>query len=617
MRSLPSRPAAALAALLFAALPALADEPKADSAEARIRKDLGFLASEECEGRGVNTKGINKAADYIAKTFAEAGLKPPAGQKDYFQPFTMSAGKAELGEPNSVVLTSPDGKEIPLDAKQFSVVGLAGAGKASAGVVFVGYGVVAEELKYDDFAGVDVKDKIIVMLRRTPKPGDEDKPFDGDRQQQHAALLTKMMQADVHRAAGVLFVSDYHTARDGDELMPFAYTATASSPARLPAVHVKRELLDRMLQESRKTKLADVEAKIDKELKPDSAELTGWKATIQTSVTRPTVAVKNIVGVLEGAGPLAKETVVIGAHYDHLGYGGAGSLAKKKDPTIHFGADDNGSGSTALLELARRFGAMKNREGRRLVFIAFSGEESGLLGSAYYVKSPLYPLADTVAMINMDMVGRLRADKEDKTKDKLIVYGSGTAKTFDALLDGLNKKPGAEFKLSKVPGGTGPSDHTSFYLKGIPVLFFFTDTHREYHTPADTADTINYAGLARVVDMVQGAAVALATGEGRPEYVKIQSSMPTGGRMDIPRLGFTPGNYEEEDKGVLVAAVSAGGPGEKGGLKEDDLIVEVAGKQVRNMAGYMTAMKLQKKGQEMEMVVIRGGKRVPLKITPQ
>src|SRR5262249_33728133 len=211
-----------------------------------------------------------------------------------------------------------------------------------------------------------------------------------------------------------------------------------------------RSVVNSMLHSCLGSTLEEIERDIDRDMQPRSAPLKGWKATVEVNVSRQLIQVKNVVGVLDGSGPLAKETVIVGAHYDHLGYGGSGSLAPdRKKKQIHHGADDNGSGTTSIMELARRFGQMRNREGRRLVFIAFSGEETGLLGSAHYCKKPIFPLKDTVTMVNLDMVGRLRPDAKTK-QDSLEVHGTGTSKEFSKLIDDLNKK--YNFTLHKQPG---------------------------------------------------------------------------------------------------------------------------------------------------------------------
>ncbi|MCS6852191.1 MAG: M28 family peptidase, partial [Gemmataceae bacterium] len=525
--------------------------------ENRMRQDLTFLASDECEGRGVGTKGIDKAADYIAEQFRRAGLKPAGADGTYFQPFTMN-GPAEIDGPNWLTLHGPLGQTIELAVDtHFRPMGLSGSGTVTAApLVFVGYGITAPESNYDDYKGIDVAGKIVVVLRKAPRFGNPHAPF-SDQAAQHAGLERKMVYANLHKPAAILFVNDRDTARTGDVLMDFRYTAAGGGGGQLPAMHVRREVIDSLLQSTLGTTLQHLEEDIDRDLKPRSAVLTGWTADIRTSVKRTKIAVKNVVGVLEGAGPLAKETVILGAHYDHLGYGGRASLARDKKAAIHYGADDNASGTTMLLELARRLGADEKREGRRLVFIAFSAEESGLLGSEYYTRHPIFPLADTVAMINMDMVGRLRPDRKEANKDELIVYGTGTAKTFDELIERVNKKH--EFKLKKVPGGMGPSDHASFYIQKVPVLFFFTGEHTDYHRPSDTADKINVAGMRRIADLVEEVARELATVRERPQYVKVAGGGRDGVVSNIPRIGIRP-SYSDTDPGVLLAGVLEGGP---------------------------------------------------------
>ena len=348
--------------------------------------------------------------------------------------------------------------------------------------------------------------------------------------------------------------------------------------------------------------LEDLERDIDRDLKPRSRRPTGWTASLSIDVKRSAdaLSLRNVVGVLEGSGPLKDETIVIGAHYDHVGYGGMGSLASSKKMAIHHGADDNGSGSTSIMELARRFGAMKDRKGRRILFMTFSAEESGLIGSEAYCKNPLYPLDKTAAMINLDMVGRLVADK-DTHKDKLTVYGTGTAKNFDALIESLNKK--YDFQLRKVPSGMGPSDQMSFYEKKVPVYFFFTNDHADYHRPSDTSDKINVSGMRRIVGLTQDLAPYLTTSD-RPEYVKVAGGGGTGGPGGGPRLGILP-DYGDPKEGVLVNGVSDGAPAARAGLKAGDRIVEIAGQPIKDLGGYMTVMKGQKPGSTIEVGVIR------------
>jgi hypothetical protein len=581
-----------------------------DSAAARMRKDITFLASDRCEGRGVATQGINLAADYIAGEFKKAGLKPGGPDGSYFQPFTMPGGT--LDAPPRLVLRGPLGQRIELrPGADYEALGMAASGTITdAPVVFAGYGAtVPKEASYDDYKDLDVAGKVVLILRDTPRTDNKFAPMGGDRRKM-ATLTEKLQNAEKHGAAGVIFVNDRPLLADGDDLMTFTYTAPGQAPAKLPAVHVRRAVADHMLQSTLGSTLAEREQDIDRDLQPRSVELKGWTASMELHIGR-TLHIKNIVGFLEGSGPLAQETVVIGAHYDHLGYGGPGSLANLKKPAIHHGADDNGSGSTSLMELARHFAEMPQREGRRLVFIAFSGEESGLLGSVYFCKEPVFPLDNTVAMVNLDMVGRLRADKSTK-KDKLEVWGTGTAKGFNALIDELNKK--YDFQLKKVEGGFGPSDHASFYAKQVPVFFFFTSDHEDYHRPSDTSDKINIPGMEKVVDLTEDLVTALATEAERPKYVKLAGGSPTPG--NVPRIGIRP-SYGDDGEGVLLDGVVDGGPGAKAGLKEGDRIVEVGGKPAKNLEAYMTLIRNHKKGEAVELGVMRDGKKLTIAVTPE
>jgi Zn-dependent M28 family amino/carboxypeptidase len=579
--------------------------------EARMRKDVFFLASDECEGRGVTTQGINLAADYIANEFKKAGLQPAGADGTYFQPFPMS-GASKLESPNSLVLVGPNGQEIELKLEQhFMPMGLSRAGKANAPVVFAGYAATTKN-GYDDFKDIDVAGKVVVVIRKTPRSGNAHSKFDGNLNDSHAALVNKVSNANKHKAAAVLFVNHFEDAVNQDALAPFSYLSSQGM-VEIPAVHVRRSLVDDMIQASFGTRLHDLELAIDRDLKPKSALLPGWTARLEVTVKRTSIQAKNVVGVLEGTGPKAKETIVLGAHYDHLGYGGRGSLARLKNSAIHHGADDNGSGTTALMELARRFAQMPNRN-RRLVFIAFSGEESGLIGSAYYCKNPLIPLNDIITMVNMDMVGRLRPDKQDANKDKLIVYGTGTAKTFDKLIEDLNENYG--FKLQKITGGYGPSDHASFYAKGIPVFFFFTGDHPDYHRPSDTADKINIPGMKRVTDLMEELVSRIISTPERPEYVKVASSARSSPGRGGPVLKIRP-DYGDEGEGVLLDDVIAGGPAEKAGMKSGDRIVEIAGQPVKNLTRYMELMNGKKAGEPLEISVLRNGKKLPLKVVPE
>ena len=360
-------PAISTALVFFGlALPTCrAGDLKVDAMATRMKKDLTYIASDECEGRGVTTNGINLAADYIAEQFKKTGLQPGGVDGTYFQPFTMH-GSAKLGSPNTVSFSGALGKTIELSLdKQFKVLGLSGAGTASGDVVFAGFGITAANAKYDDYQGIDVAGKIVMILRKTPRAGNTADPFDGQLSTYHASLAAKLENAVKHKAAAVLLVNDRETASTADPLLDFGYSAASEVTTPIPAVHLSRAFADSMVRASLAKNLDDIEKVIDSSSKPQSAALQGWTGRVQTTVDRSGTQTKNIIGVLPGSGPLANEIVVIGAHYDHLGFGGFGSLARDlKTPAIHHGADDNGSGTTLLMELSRLFAALPNRQGR-------------------------------------------------------------------------------------------------------------------------------------------------------------------------------------------------------------------------------------------------------------
>lgn len=577
----------------------------------RLRKDLGFLAADQCEGRGPGTKGIDLAADYIAKQFRSIGLKPLTQTGSYFQYFTING--ATLKKEATLSLKGPQGQTIVLkQGVHFEPLGISHSGAyRNAEVVFGGYGIRSDnrEFSYDSYADVNVDGKIVVLLRDTPRSSRANFPVTGRARQTMGSLTQKMDIAKKRGALAVLFVSDRDTAKDGDDLLGFNFLATSRSTVNLPALHLQRSMLDTMLKSSFTKSLTEIEDAIDRNLKPLSTPLTGWKASLAVNVDRGRISVKNVVAELPGAGPLAKETVVVGAHYDHLGYGGFSSLARLKKMAIHNGADDNASGTTSIIELARRFASIPNRQGRRIVFIAFSGEELGLLGSSYYVKNPLVSLKDTVGMVNLDMVGRLSPDKSTGL-GKLQIHGTGTATSFDKLIDDLNKD--YKFKLSKVKSGFGPSDHSSFYSKEIPVFFFFTGTHDNYHRPSDTIEKVNYEGMAKIINMAEEVTTHLTEVQERPKYVKLKPPPRRPGSRG-PRLGFRPA-YDSEKPGVILEVVLEGGNAARGGMKDGDRIVEMNGKKIKNIEDYMVFMSSQKIGNEIELGVIRKDKKLKLKL---
>lgn len=599
---------ASLVLLLLQSLATCRVEDRSPSQQ-RILQDIKYLASDELEGRGVGTKGLDAAADYIRKQFQAAGLKSVLSDNGHFQAFDMPHGK-KLGKPNEIVLHGPDGRSAVLAIeKDFMPLSMSASARFDAPLVFAGFGITAPEFTYDDFAEADVKGKILLVLRREPHAGDTDDPhapFMGNLDTQHAALQRKLENAAKHGAAGLIVVSNSQSLKNQpDKLLALDYAAS-NPTAILPIMHVTRAVADSVLKPAIKQGLSELEAAINADLKPRTAVLTGWTCSGTVTVEKQYARVKNVLGVLDGAGPHADETIVVGAHYDHLGYGGDGSLAPGSRE-IHNGADDNASGTAGLMELARRLARRDPgapRLGRRVIFAAFTAEESGLIGSRHYVEDPPLPISQTVAMINYDMIGRLR-------DDKLIVYGVGTATEFKPLLEKLNTD--AKFSIRPIEAGYGPSDQTSFVRLKTPVLHFFTDNHPDYHKPTDDWEKVSVEGIDRVVSLTEAIIVALANAPEQPTYVDIPEPPPTSGG-DRAYLGSVPAFGVEID-GVLLDGVTPGSPADKAGLRARDVIVKIGEHDTHSLEDMQAALVSYKPGQTVKVTVARAGLRITYPVT--
>jgi len=591
------------------------------AAEARLKADVAFLADDAQEGRAPGTAGIEASAEYIARRFQELGLQPPPGADGYFQKFSIT-GQPRLGEPTELVVKGADGAAIAATLRtDFHPLAIGTTGSAEgAGIVFAGYGITADrpdkDLRYDDYAGIDANGKVVLVLRREPGLNDEASPFDGKKTSDFATFRHKATNAFQHGAAMLLVVNDRAgLGQDADALLNLG-SAGPETLARLPIVHVTRDFADRLLKAAGEPPLADLEEKIDGDYAPRSRELKGLSVDARVAVDRPSLETKNVVGVIEGAGPKAGETIVVGGHYDHLGRGGlmSGSLAFLS-ADIHNGADDNASGTAMVLELARRLAVRRDPPPRRVVFVAFSGEERGLLGSQYYVDHPPFPIESTVAMFNFDMVGRLDA------KGELTMIGTGTSPHFDAIVDALGKDSGLSIK--KVVGmtdGFGGSDHQSFHAKDVPVLFAFTGLHSDYHRPSDDWPKINYAGMAAIADYVELLVLDVLRRTQRPEFVRsaapkhgatTSQSASTG--MSVT-LGVMPDYADEGKAGMKLSDVREGGPAAKAGIKGGDVIIGIGGKPIGTIYDYMESLGRYKPGDSVDVLVKRDGRDVTIRV---
>jgi aminopeptidase YwaD len=580
-----------------------------DITATELREHVKYLASDALEGRGSGAKGNAEAARYIAANLKLWGLKPAGDNGTYLQPFEfVSAVRA--GEHNTFVLESskiPEGKKVLTVESDFRPFGFSSTGSASAPIVFVGYGISAPDKSYDDYAGIDVKDKIVLMLRYAPDGSGPQSEF-----QKFTSFRIKARSARDKGAAGMILITG--PADDPDDSLIKLATDQGAGSSGLPAMSMKRSAFEQLLAGSGWT-VQSLQDSIRKSRTPHSFEIAGATAKMETEITRIKAHSANVAAFLEGNDPALKnEVIILGAHMDHLGFGGPGSGSMMPDTiAIHNGADDNASGTAALLELAQAFAAKSKENKRTLLFLFFSGEELGTLGSNHYVSKPYFPLTQTVAMLNMDMVGRLQ-------NRALTIGGSGTSSTWGTILPRENAD--SAFVLTLNPDGFGPSDHSSFYGKDIPVLFFFTGVHDDYHKPSDDWEKINYAGEEKITKFVRRITHDIDTMAVRPPFTRVQ--VAPGGRGNAGgdsrgftvTLGIVP-DVGESTGGMKISGVRPNGAAEKAGLKTGDVITSIGGKKVLNVYDYMGILGELKAGQEVEVVILRDGVTMTMTATMQ
>ena len=580
---------AAIAGLMGAASSA----PQADPG--RYVSDIKTLASPEMEGRGAGSKGLTRAEHLIEKRYHELHLQP-AGVKGYAQPFNVITG-ARLKSDNRCSVQAADRKQELKIEQDFVPFSFSSSGQVAGPLVFAGYGATADEFHYDDYAGLDVKGKIVLVLRYEPSGFAEKSGNHGLTQ--HSQLITKAINARNHGARALVVVNGKLGDGEEDLLTRFG---SVSGPENVGIVmlQVKNAVADGWLQATGKS-LKDVQEQINASTKPASLDLPDTlhvSLNIDIETTRATV--NNVLAWLPGQ---TDEYVIIGAHYDHLGRGNFDSLAPSQIGQIHPGADDNASGTAGVLELARLLAPRRGQLKRSILFMDFAGEELGLLGSAEWVKEPTRPLAKAVAMINMDMIGRIK-------DDKVYIGGVGTGSSFKAVLEQAQKE--ASFKIEYSAGGYSSSDHTSFVTKKIPVLFFFSGLHSDYHKPSDTWDKINASSAARLLDMVENVAVQLATAEQPPAFQVVAEDKPAaggGGGGYGPYFGSIP-DFGQVENGVKFSDVKPNSPAAKAGLKAGDILVQFGDKPIKNLYDFTDALRRSKVGDVVEVKVMRDGQPV-------
>jgi len=626
-----------LLALLITGVAVIAQQPASQNepSDAKLQQYVSYLASDALDGRRTGTPGATDAAHYIAGEFSRIGLRP-ASQKAtsgkpsammslYLQKFPYVAG-IQLGKTNTLTLSVAGFKKDLRVGQDWTPLGFSSSARVpQTQVAFVGYGITASELNYDEYANNRAKGKIALALAGTPdgeNPHGQYGRYEGGRWKAIAA----------HNAGAVALIIISREANLKDDRMSQLVYDNSAGDAGLPVVMVSQEVV------GGKAAFDSLEASA-KQRQNSFAEQGA--ASITTELVRSEVPAYNVIGILEGSDPVRRnETIVIGAHYDHLGRGGEGSLAQHPGE-IHHGADDNASGVAGVLELARLFATQRPKPKHTMVFVAFGGEEEGLLGSNYYVNHPAKPLSSTVAMINMDMIGRMR-------ERKLIVGGVGTAKEWREMVEtsntlqttsvsattqnaigmgrpvvvSANGRPivtadsTKTFDLTLQEDGYGPSDHSSFYAKQIPVLFFWTGNHADYHKPSDTFEKINYADEARILSLVARIVRDVDRNDKKLSYTVAKSDSQMGRATGFRvYLGTIP-NYADSGDGLLLDGVRDDSPAAKAGLKAGDRIVKIGTRDVHNVYDYTYALGEMKAGEEYVVDVLRGTERLTLKVTP-
>ena len=593
-----------------AAAALLVATPQAQTATAvqsRTRAHVETLASDKFEGRLTGSPGEKLAADYIISELKRIGAKPLPGLTDFRMQFTFTAGSKDGGTRLTVTKTGAAPQQFSGPAT-VQALSFSDSAETSGAVVFAGYGLVVPEAQnfgYDSYAGLDVKDKIVVVLRYFPEDADQKTRGILAR---YADLRYKAQAARQRGAKGMLVVTGPRSPNAG-AVVPMSFD-TAIAGSGLVAASLSGEAFAPIMAAASKSLDA-----VQKEFDSGNPHVAGFAipgitVTLAANVVRQQQTGNNVVAYLPATTPVtsvSKPWIAVGAHYDHLGRGSAGNSLAGKDEAnqIHHGADDNASGSATVLAIAEAFSAQPRK--RHLLVAFWSGEELGLLGSNAFVTKPPVPLETMAAYLNFDMVGRV-AD------NKLTVQATGTSAMWPKLLEQANVAAGFDLVLQEDP--YQPTDVGSFNTASVACLTFFTGAHQEYHKPSDTADKINYEDLVRVGELASGIVKRLMDSTEAPQFTKVEQKTDTGGRAGLRLFTGTIPDYASDVKGLLLGGVIGGGPAEQAGLAKGDVVIEIAGQSITNIYDYTYALELLKIGQPAKVIYMRGSEKRETTLTP-
>ena len=567
----------------------------------KTRTYVETLASPRLEGRLAGSNGEKLAGEYIVSELKKIGAKPLPGQKEFLLPFEFTAGTKDSG--STVSLSGG-----VFGASQTRALSFSDNGDVEGAVVFAGYGIVVPDsqgFSYDSYATLDVKDKIVVVLRYFPEDAEAKTKGVLSR---YADLRYKAMAARQHGAKAIIVVTG-PTSPNAGELAPMTFD-TAIAGSGIVAVSVTGDVAANMFPVD-KPLAASQKALDDANPHATGFALPGITVKVHAAVEREKRTGHNVVAYLPATTPVttvAKPWVAIGAHFDHLGHGEAGNTLAGKDEAgkIHFGADDNASGSAAVLAIASM---LSKQPRKRNVLVGFwSGEELGLIGSNAFTTTPPVKLDAIAAYLNFDMVGRMQ-------DNKLTVQATGSSPAWGKIIEQANVQAGFDLAVQEDP--YQPTDVATFNAASIPSLSFFTGTHADYHKPSDTADKIDYEDLDRVVDFAAAIARRIEDTADAPAFSKVDQSLQQGaGRAGVRLFTGTIPDYSTEVKGLLLGGVVGGGPAEQAGLRKGDVIVEIAGQTIANIYDYTYALDILKIGQPAKVVYMRDGKKVETMLTP-